>query len=569
MDAHSMADPFLGAGGEASVHRRLCSVGRSRCGESWLRTMGVVSIGVTILGVALLSLGSQTPPAYTAEEKLVSFPTSSYIASAENGATTQPGNEVEVQARSGLLETKSASTSSADPCAAAGGLPPPEGAVPWLRIVGSNASQLIDAMHWPGMREFDPPAWQGKATLCLPGLAIAGAKVHTRGHISVRFPKHQFALKLSHEVGILGMHPSKHWILAAPWSDTSFQRNPFAFEVYRRLGGWATELRFVNVLFGDTDFGLFYIGEKIARTPHGLFFPSAGPKNPAQDGFLLSVDWPKNASQVMSTVTNTSFRIRYPSEGHMSSDKVAYLQQFLDDVDLRAAKGVAGRKPIADGGSLEDIVDYSSFVRYYILEELAKDVDGYAASNFVIAQGGKLFSAAPWDFDNAFGYACAAHVYYKNIFSGVEDAGVSGWQVENARDRHDICTLFYGAVYDKCIRQMPMQKRIIDLHSNKRQLFLNIWRHRSFRDAFAAGWRAARRPGGPLTDEAIRKLVEGRAAELAVSANRDMRVWGAAVRCVTLCCHAEDTNDFDGSTRHLLEYLLGRAHWIDDHINDL
>ena len=61
------------------------------------------------------------------------------------------------------------------------------------------------------------------------------------------FPKHQFSLKLPKRMPLLGMAPARRWVLATSFVDVSFQRNPTAFEVYRKLGGWAPDTVYVKV----------------------------------------------------------------------------------------------------------------------------------------------------------------------------------------------------------------------------------------------------------------------------------------------------------------------------------
>lgn len=57
-----------------------------------------------------------------------------------------------------------------------------------------------------------------------------------------------------------------------------------------------------------------------------------------------------------------------------------------------------------DKAKIEELVDLSSFIDMFILEELSKDCDAGRASFFVKKDpGGKLCCTAPWDFDFGFG----------------------------------------------------------------------------------------------------------------------------------------------------------------------
>lgn len=45
--------------------------------------------------------------------------------------------------------------------------------------------------------------------------------------------------------------------------DVSFQRNPVAFDIYRLLGGWATETAYVELNWHGEEYGLYYVGQRI------------------------------------------------------------------------------------------------------------------------------------------------------------------------------------------------------------------------------------------------------------------------------------------------------------------
>jgi len=461
-------------------------------------------------------------------------------------------------------------------------LPSPGGGdVPWLRIVGPDMPpprqrdwvRRICAPGGPRENCSRQVSWRGEVTLCLGDLAVAGALMHTRGHVSQFFPKQQFKLKLPRAAGILGMAPARNWLLAMSFVDASFQRNPTAFELYRRLGGWATETRYVNVLWDGKDFGLYYIGEQIERGPGRLQLPPVELGRPAASGFLLVADWAKPGRTWLKTKqTSTSFNLVYPDGRDASPEQLAYIRQMVDEVDRRAAvsaglaadrargrsAGAAGQAAAAEGGAvadgqLEAVLDFPSFARHFIVQELAKDLDGYAFSDYVALHDGKLFHAAPWDFDLAFGFVCNPEGF-RDVVTGKVARDVTGWNVENARN--------------SSVEWSGRRWVQVDFGLNRRQLFLNIWRTPSFAAAFAEAWATARR--GPLADVALRGMLEKQSELIAAPAARDIGIWRRSQRCgFWPCCHPEDTQDFGLARQHLLGFLLGRARWIDAHVGEL
>eukprot|EP00929_Paragymnodinium_shiwhaense_P042299 TRINITY_DN21907_c0_g1_i1.p1 TRINITY_DN21907_c0_g1~~TRINITY_DN21907_c0_g1_i1.p1 ORF type:complete len:245 (-),score=41.11 TRINITY_DN21907_c0_g1_i1:122-856(-) len=228
------------------------------------------------------------------------------------------------------------------------------------------------------------------------------------------------------EMSLLGMAPAKKWVLLMSFVDTSFQRNPTAFDMYRSLGGWATQTAYVNFHWHGEDFGLYTVGERIERQPGRLPCPEADPERPEHSGYVLQVDWSKDTSDTfvaVSPVTQTAFNVAYPTKTAMSEGQKTFVQNLVGAVDSRAAAGVGGQDT-----RLEEVLDFESFTRFFVLEELVKDVDGYAFSDYMLIKDGKLFHAAPWDYDLAMGFDCAK-VYFKNFLTNETTMGVTGWNV--------------------------------------------------------------------------------------------------------------------------------------------
>merc|ERR1712113_897985 len=244
----------------------------------------------------------------------------------------------------------------------------------------------------------------------------------------------------------------------------------------------------------------------------------------------------------------------YPTKKHISDQQESFVKKLVDSVDELAAthSELASHAPTA----LEEIMDFPSFARYFIVEELAKDVDGYAFSDFVMIQDGRLFHAAPWDFDLGFNFACMP-VYYRNAFTGHVTLGPSGWNIENLRDN----ALWVGK------DGMPGSS-VWNFGSNKRQLFLNLWRHPSFRAQFVSSWKAARE--SVLSDQSLSAMVTRRSEAIRASATRDLGLWNKTDRCgFWTCCTPDGAHSFEVAHESLQSYLLQRARWIDSNVAQL
>ena len=88
-----------------------------------------------------------------------------------------------------------------------------------------------------------------------------------------------------------------------------------------------------------------------------------------------------------------------------------YIQQYVKAFeDAVFARGFNGP------GSYKDYIDFNTFVDYTLLNELAKNVDGYRLSTFLHKdKNGKLRAGPVWDFNLAFGNA--------DYYNGWESSG--------------------------------------------------------------------------------------------------------------------------------------------------
>jgi len=422
-----------------------------------------------------------------------------------------------------------------------GGPPPPSRQLDWV-------ARICTALY-PGPHCATPVDWNGTVSLCIDGELVENVKMATRGHVSKLFPKQQYKLKLSAPRSLLGMAESRHWILAMSYVDTSFQRNRLAFELYRALGGWAPRAEYLTLSWHGVDFGLYYICEKIERSPGRVHLPEASPERPESSGYIVKVDWPQPGQAFAKTAnTTTDFVIVYPKTKRLTGEQFGFVQRVVNEVDARAAL-------IGNDSRLEDVLDFRSFARYFIVQELSKDLDGYAFSNFMAIDHGRLHHIAPWDYDLAFGFVCMPQ-YYRNMYTGELSDGVVGWNVENPRDS----AAWIGP------DGWPGGSTI-DFGMNRRSLFAHIWRHEGFRIEFAKMWREARR--GPLSDDELRRGVARRSRFIEAAAEHDLRIWQRTQRCAVFdCCDRAAARSFQASVTNLVDYVVDRAHWIDVHVDD-
>ena len=425
--------------------------------------------------------------------------------------------------------------------------------------------------------------WEAReVVLCLDGEFFGTASMHTRGHTSSMLPKLQFGLKLVDDVAwvskqgrmhvdqkaapqeFLGMPREAKWVLGVPFVDTSFVRNALSFKIYELLGApWAPRTVAVNLVLQGEPWGLYAVTERIEPSPNRVVFDDErvreapavavdAARSKRTDDYLVVVDWQKEGEfGVMLPASNTTVSVLYPSSPDESERR--YVAAFLAEADRRVAR---------HDDDVSDIVDLESFARYYVLQEVAKDADGYGLSDYLAISAGRLQHASPWDFDLAYNFDCYKG-YYQDAVTGEERKYSRGWNVRNGRT-------FAEWIDD----DGTPGRRVIQFDRNLRAFFLHLFEHAEFQAAFRAAYRSAREEGGALSD--VRALVASLTEPIAASAARDIEIWSDARRfgvpgpwpaCAFWeCCHPADGQNATSAQAHLVEYLEDRIAWMDEAI---
>ena len=131
----------------------------------------------------------------------------------------------------------------------------------------------------------------GQATWSTPEKSTLLALMHVRGHSSLRYPKHSFALKAlnelgdSHKVSLLGLSKDSDWVLYGPYPDKTLMRDVLAYDLSNAMGRWAPHGRFVEVFVNENSAvlsmshyaGVYVLMEKITQNKDRVDIAKLGP----------------------------------------------------------------------------------------------------------------------------------------------------------------------------------------------------------------------------------------------------------------------------------------------------
>ena len=240
--------------------------------------------------------------------------------------------------------------------------------------------------------------------------------IEIRGRYSASLPQKPYGFETRDEAGnnldvpILGMPEENDWVLTANYNDKTFLRNFLAFELFRKMGHYAPRTEYCEVVVNDQYQGIYLLGEKIKRDKSRVAIAKLNPDENSGDditgGYIFVNDyytqsdsWLSNYSPLNKPGGDVHFVYYDPEPDELTTQQKAYLKKFVDSFERVLYN--PGFKDRTSG--YRAYLDVNSFVDYFILGELSRNVDAYKKSRFYFkdkdSNGGLIYSGPPWDYD--------------------------------------------------------------------------------------------------------------------------------------------------------------------------
>ena len=281
--------------------------------------------------------------------------------------------------------------------------------------------------------------------------------IELRGSSSQMFPKKSYGfetwdlLGADINVSLLGMPEESDWILSASYSDKSLLNNTLTYTLSQRMGRYASRHQHVEVLLDGAYIGVYVLMEKIKRDGERVDIARLDPDEVSGDdlsgGYIIKVDkttggtgagWTSSQAPQSAEYGQTIyFQYEYPSPENIMPEQAAYIQAYVDSFET----ALAGSEFADPDLGYARYIDASSFIDHFILNELARNVDGYRISTFLhkdkASNGGKLKIGPIWDHDLAYGNAdyCSGSDANTWAYRFGEVCGGDNWQVPFWWDR--------------------------------------------------------------------------------------------------------------------------------------
>jgi len=248
--------------------------------------------------------------------------------------------------------------------------------------------------------------------------------IEYRGSSSQSFPKKSYALETqdingnNNNVSLLGMPVENDWILYAPYSDKSLMRNFLTFDLGRKLGNYSPRTVYCELVVNGDYKGIYILMEKIKRDNDRVDIAKLDTNDLAGDsltgGYIIKVDkftgtggWGDSWQSNYNTIGGNSLTIQYhyPESDDMLPQQKSYIESYVDSFEYALSSFFFADTTIG----YNKYINVNSFIDFYIVNELARNIDGYRLSTFMYkdkrSNGGKLVVGPLWDFNLAYGNA--------------------------------------------------------------------------------------------------------------------------------------------------------------------
>ena len=288
-------------------------------------------------------------------------------------------------------------------------------------VIDTHGTEILDDPKIPaGLKIYNKGAGQRNYLTDVPEFT-GYSGIEIRGSSSQMFPKKSYgfeswdSLGNSIDTSFLGMPLESDWILNANYTDKSLMRNAMAYQVWQNMGHYATRYRFVEVILNDQYQGIYIFSEKIKRDKNRLDIAKLKTDVNSGDeltgGYIFKIDKQTGsggAGWVSSYLPLENpngqyiyFQYEYPKMEDITLQQKTYLQSTVYNFET-ALKN----ENFADTvNGFRKYADENTFIDYFLVNEVSKNVDGYRLSTFMNkerdSKGGKLRMGPVWDYDIA------------------------------------------------------------------------------------------------------------------------------------------------------------------------
>ena len=365
--------------------------------------------------------------------------------------------------------------------------------------------------------------------------------IEIRGSSTTWFPKKQFAVETRDSLGennnisLFGMPEENDWIFNAPYTDKSLMRNVIIYKMARDAGRYASRTHYFELVINGDYKGLYVMFEKVKRDDNRVAVSKLEPDETTGDdltgGYIIKIDkWDGEnvggwySEPPLEQYGGFYYQYHYPKPDEIVYEQQQYINNYMDNFEQL----VLSEDFTNPETGYPSIIHWESFVDFFIMQEITKNVDGYRLSSYLHkdkdSDGGRLVAGPIWDFNLGFGNAD----YY-------EGWDTQGWQVEANLPNDDFSIPFW---------------------------WCTIWTDQSFRWAVQQRWNELR--SDFLSNTSVGSVIDSLQAHIGQAAERNFERWPTLGQYVWPNYYIGQT--YEDEVEHLRGWIINRMEWMDNEL---
>ncbi len=243
------------------------------------------------------------------------------------------------------------------------------------------------------------------------------AEVKIRGNTSSDTPKQQLAVRFQSKLPLLGMDSGRRWVLNGSVFDKSLMRSKLVCDISAQLRlPYASRGEYCELWLNGEYRGSYLLMEPVTDGKGRVDID-------IENGDFLLECCVNRTEPGVTYFTSPIFGIRFELDKPESTDGdgMGWLDSFFTSFETALNS--------LDHEKYSEYIDIDSFVDFYILNELFKDIDFGEFSTRYFIKDGVLYAGPPWDFDLSMGNVSYAEFKYLEYHNDV---------TEDGRELHDM-----------------------------------------------------------------------------------------------------------------------------------
>ena len=220
-------------------------------------------------------------------------------------------------------------------------------------------------------------------------------QIRGRGHSSWKGPKKPYKIKLGKKTALMGMSKNKHWALLKPTENTV--AGLYLGKIMNMA--WTPSFRPVEVVLNGDYIGLYFLTEtiRIDENRVNIYEQQDGETNPdlIKGGWLVEVDNYHDDCQItIPECSKWNLTLRYHSPENLSNTQLEWLTNEFKTINTAIYS--------KDKTSIEweKYIDVESMARFFILQEVMDNPDGFHGSFYLnkdLGDNTKWVAGPIWD----------------------------------------------------------------------------------------------------------------------------------------------------------------------------